>query len=149
MYSIYAFCPGGPGGSLYSPFGKADRKAHSGKFGGAGGPSVHTTIDLTHRITWSVHGGFCCASDGQELQRDFEREVQALAALRHQNLVTFRAINPEQYLIVTEFCELGDLKAYLRRGAGERPSGLKSGRDVQLMPERQNAKGRTRLRGPE
>jgi len=54
----------------------------------------------------------------EELEKNFEQEVQALASLRHKNLVIFLAINGAQHLIVTEFCELGDLKHYLGQGDG-------------------------------
>mmetsp|Transcript_61369 Transcript_61369/g.143678 ORF Transcript_61369/g.143678 Transcript_61369/m.143678 type:complete len:1162 (-) Transcript_61369:100-3585(-) len=54
----------------------------------------------------------------EALQRDFDQEVQALASLRHPNLLIFLAINAPMHLIVTEFCEHGDLRRFLTTGAG-------------------------------
>jgi len=63
----------------------------------------------------------------EELQESFENEVKVLASFQHPHLVLFIAMNPDMHIIVTEYCELGDLEGFLtkheqgkRTGANER-----------------------------
>mmetsp|Transcript_31100 Transcript_31100/g.56784 ORF Transcript_31100/g.56784 Transcript_31100/m.56784 type:complete len:794 (+) Transcript_31100:2-2383(+) len=58
----------------------------------------------------------------EEVRKNFVQEVQALAFLRHENLVMIKAINAQKHLIVCELCTLGDLKCYLGKAPGSNAS---------------------------